>query len=33
MTKLDYANFLKKKEFEFIKQYLDDLKTITKSKI
>jgi len=30
MTKLDYANFLKKKEFEFIKQYLDDLKTITK---
>ncbi len=30
MIKLDYANFLKKKDFDFAKQYLDDLKTITK---
>lgn len=30
MIKLDYDSFLKSKEFDFIKQYFDDLKTITK---
>ena len=30
MIKLDYNNFLIDKEFDFLKQYFDDLKTITK---
>ncbi|MCT7649041.1 hypothetical protein [Aliarcobacter butzleri] len=30
MIKLDYDSFLKSKEFDFKKQYFDDLKTITK---
>ena len=30
MIKLDYDSFLINKEFDFIKQYFDDLKTITK---
>mgnify|MGYP006359229259 CR=1 FL=1 len=32
MIKLDYDSFLINKEFDFIKQYFDDLKTITKFK-
>ncbi len=30
MIKLDYSSFLINKEFDFLKQYFDDLKTITK---
>ena len=30
MINLDYNNFLKDKDFDFVKQYLSDLKTITK---